>query len=81
MSKKEAELKALKQAEEERLAKEQAEKLEAENLAKAPIKEQLKAWIDQFKLPETSVDNEVSKEIIAKFESFLTWSVKVVDNL
>lgn len=81
----EAEIKSKKEAEQkleqERLAKEKAEKLEAEKLAKAPVKKQLKAWIDQFKLPDTSVDNEVSKEIIAKFESFRAWSVKVVDNL
>lgn len=84
-----AKLQAELKAENDRKEKEQAaerarlqvEKLEAEKLAKAPIKNQLKAWIDQFKLPETSVDNEVSKEIIAKFESFRTWSVKVVDNL
>lgn len=70
-----------KKADEEKKAKEKQDAIDAENLAKAPVKKQLKAWIDQFKLPETSVDNEVSKEIIAKFESFRTWSVKVVDNL
>ena len=68
-------------ADDDRKAKDAQDAIDAENLAKAPIKEQLKAWIDQFKLPDTSVDNEVSKEIIAKFESFRTWSVKVVDNL
>jgi hypothetical protein len=81
----EAEIKAKKEAEEkaenERLAKDKAEKEEAERLAKEPIKEQLKSWIAQFELPKTSVDNEVSKEIMEKFESFRTWSVKVVDNL
>jgi colicin import membrane protein len=81
----EAEIKAKREAEEkaerDRLAKEKAEKEEAEKLAKGPIKEQLKSWIAQFELPKTSVDNEVSKEIIEKFESFRTWSVKVVDNL
>jgi len=68
-------------ADDDRKAKDAQDAIDAENLAKAPIKEQLKAWIDQFKLPDTSVDNEVCKEIIAKFESFRTWSVKVVDNL
>jgi hypothetical protein len=81
----EAEIKAEQDRKEKAEAAErariEAEKREAEKLAKGPIKEQLKAWIAQFELPKTSVDNEVSKEIMEKFESFRTWSVKVVDNL
>lgn len=81
----EAELKAKKEAEvkaeAERKAKELADKKEAERLAKAPIKEKLSVWVNAFSLPETTVNNEVSKEIKAKFEAFKKWSLTQVENL
>lgn len=76
-AKKDAEIKA----ENERIAKEKAEKLEAEKLAKAPIKKQLSVWVSGFELPNTEVDNEVSKEIKEKFEAFKKWSLTQVNNL
>lgn len=67
----EAEAKAQKEA------KERAEVKaieEANKLAKAPIKKQLSVWVESFELPKTEVDNEASKEIIAKFEAFKLWA-------
>jgi len=74
----EAEAKAQKEA------KERAEIKaieEANKLAKAPIKKQLSVWVESFELPKTEVDNETSKEIIAKFEAFKKWSVTQINNL
>lgn len=76
-AKKDAEIKA----ENDRIAKEKAEKLEAEKLAKAPIKKQLYVWVESFEIPAVVVDNETSKEIIAKFEAFKKWSLTQVNNL
>jgi len=81
----EAELKAVKDAElkakKELEAKAEAERLQAIKDAKAPVKEKLNAWVSSFKLPETTVDNETSKEIIVKFEAFKNWSLTQVNNL
>ena len=76
-AKKDAEIKA----ENERIAKEKSEKEEAEKLAKAPIKKQMEAWVNSFELPTTEVDNEISKEIIAKYESFKKWSITQINKL
>lgn len=76
-AKKDAEIKA----ENERIAKEIAEKTEAEKLAKAPIKKQLSVWVNSFEIPVVGVDNETSKEIKEKFESFKKWSLTQVNNL
>lgn len=75
--KKEAETKA----ENERIEKEKAEKLEAEKLAKAPIKKQLAVWVETFNHGLQPVDNETTKEILAKFEAFKKWSLTQVNNL
>jgi len=56
-------------------------KAEADKLSKAPVKKQLSVWVNSFELPTTEVDNEVSKEIIAKFEAFKKWSVTQINNL
>lgn len=53
----------------------------AEKLAKAPVKKQLKQWVDSFQLPITNVDNETSKEIQAKFQAFKKWSETQINNL
>jgi len=75
--KKDAEIKA----ENERLALLEQQKIEAEKLAKAPIKKQLNVWIESFNYGIQPVDNEVTKEIIAKFEAFKKWSLTQVNNL
>jgi len=81
----EAELKAVKDAELkakiEAEAKAEAERLEAIKNAKAPVKDKMKRWVDSFELPQTEVENETTKEIISKFESFKKWSVNQVENL
>lgn len=69
-AKKDAELKA----EQERLEADRLAKIEADRLAKAPLKKQLKFWIDSFSLPETTINNEVSNEIKEKFNAFKYWA-------
>lgn len=76
-AKKEAELKA----EQERLAEQEKQRKEAEKLAKAPIKKQLQSWVDLFNIPSSPVENELSTEILEKFNSFKTWASKQIDNL
>lgn len=81
----EAELKAKKEAEEkaekQRLDKIESERKEAEKLSKAPIKKQMSVWVNSFELPRINLDNETSKEIIVKFESFKKWSLSQIENL
>jgi len=64
--KKEAELKALK---------------EAEKLAKAPIKKQMNIWIDSFTYGLQPIDNEVSKDILQRFEGFKKWAKSEIEKL
>lgn len=79
--KKDAEIKRLKdekeKSENERIAKEK----EAKELAKAPVKKQLSVWVNSFELPNTEVENELSKEIKDKFEAFKKWSLTQINNL
>lgn len=81
----EAELKAKKEAEakaeKERLAAEEKERKEAEKLAKAPIKKQLNAWISSFEIPNTTIENDKTKLIKAKFEAFKKWSLSEVESM
>lgn len=77
----EAQRKENERIERERLAKIEADKKEAEKLAKAPIKKQLLAWVNDFSIPSTNVNNEVSKEIQSKFGAFKKWAVDKVDTL
>ena len=76
----EAELKAKREAEykaeQERKDAELKAKKEAEKLAKAPIKKKMQVWIDSFIIPNIDVENESTKEIKAKFESFKNWAKK-----
>jgi hypothetical protein len=67
----------------ERLKKleEENSKKEAIKLAKAPIKKQLKAWVDSFELPQCTIWNDNVTDIIEKFESFKKWSLKQVEEL
>jgi colicin import membrane protein len=80
-----AEIKRLEdEAKKIREEKEKAEALEiiaANKLAKAPVKKQLSVWVDSFELPRTEVNNEISKEIITKFEAFKKWSLTQINNL
>ena len=76
-SKKDAEIKA----ENERIAKEKADKLEADKLAKAPVKKQLSVWMESFNHGLQPVENETTKEILAKFEAFKKWSLTQINNL
>ena len=81
----EAELKAVKDAEFKALKdaklNEEVERLKAIKNAKAPIKTKLNNWVSSFELPNTDVDNETSKEIIAKFEAFKKWATSQVTSL
>ena len=79
--KKDAEIAKLK-AEKEKEAKELiAKDKEAKELAKAPVKKQLSVWVNSFELPNTKVENELSKEIKDKFEAFKKWSLTQINNL
>lgn len=81
----EAELKAKQEAEKEALRlKEEAEKLakeEAEKLAKAPIKKQMLSWVNNFNIERSQIDNELSLEIIQKFNSFKKWCKSEIGKL
>ncbi len=81
----EAELKAKKdaeaKAEKERLQKIADEKAEAERLAKAPIKEQLKKWVDTFNIPDVTIKNKTADEIKSKFIAFKKWSVSEIEKM
>jgi len=81
----EAELKAKKdaeiKAENERKDAEMKALKEAEKLKKAPIKNQLNAWVNSFELPSTNVDNDVSREIIKKFNAFKKWAIVEINNI
>lgn len=85
---KEAEAEALR-IETERLAETERQKaientkIEAENLAKAPIKNQLEVWVESFQneIPEQLRDNEIANEILSKFWSFKSWANNQINNL
>lgn len=77
----EAKRKAELEAENKRIKEEQEKKKEAERLAKEPIKNQLNAWVNSFEIPETNVDNDVSKLIKEKFNAFKDWSLTQVEKL
>lgn len=70
-----------KAKEDARIKAELDAKKEADKLAKAPIKNQLAVWVDSFNLPNSSVNNETSDEIKAKFESFKKWSINLIEQL
>jgi len=72
---------AVKKAKEEKEKSEALAIAEAVKLAKAPVKKQLSVWVESFEIPVVGVDNETSKEIIAKFEAFKKWSLTQVANL
>lgn len=81
----EAELQAKKdaeaKAERERIAEEEKQKKETAKLAKAPIKKQLNAWVNSFEIPTTTIENEKSELIKAKFEAFKKWSLSEIESM
>lgn len=74
----EAKIKAEKEAERKRIEEERAEQ---ERLRKAPIKEQMKSWIDGLSMPNIDVENEVKDDILNKFESFKKWALNQIENI
>ena len=84
----EAELKSKKDAEikaenERKLAEEKAKK-ESDKLAKAPVKNQLNIWVDDFNidLPNSELlNNDTALAIKLKFESFKKWAKQEVDKI
>jgi hypothetical protein len=62
------------EAERKRIASEEAK------AAKAPIKTKMSVWVNSFALPDCPVENELSSEIIQKFESFKNWSLNQISN-
>lgn len=81
----ELELKSRLEAEEkqkkEKLAKEKEEAEKLEKLKKAPLKQKLSFWLSEFKHPENTNDSEIQEEILEKFEGFITWASKKINNL
>lgn len=81
----EAELKDKREAEEkaerERIEAERKAKAEAERLAKAPIKKQLKIWVESFELPKSNIENEKVLDIQEKFSSFKNWALNQIENI
>ena len=82
-----AELEAKNKAESDRLAKEKADK-EAEEKArleaeKAPTKEKLTAWVNEFSIsaPFGESDNTLVVDIIAKHKAFKAWAIKEIEKL
>jgi len=76
-----AERTRLQGIENDRSAKEAQDAKNAEKLAKAPVKKQFQAWIKSMTLENAPVDNELSSEILKKFEGFKEWAKKEVEKL
>lgn len=72
---------AEKKAEAERIAQIEKQKKEAEKLAKAPIKKQLKNWVDSFQVPNSPIENEKAKLILDRFDKFKEWANSEIDEL
>ena len=83
----EAELKAKQQAEEKRLKEiadaERKKKEDEAKAAKAPKKQKLNVWIDSVSLvaPVGLESDELSKEIIEKFNGFKSWAKSKIESL
>lgn len=81
----EAELRAKRETEEKAKREEEAriakEKADAEKRAKAPVKTKMKTWVNSFEVPAVDVDNEISREIIAKFTGFKNWAQTKIEEL
>ncbi len=81
----EADLKAKeekeKQIEDERLAKIEAERIEAEKLANSGIKNQLNVWVNSLTLENPPIENDLTNDILLKFEAFKKWSLSQIETL
>jgi len=82
-----SELEAKNKAESDRLAKEKADK-EAKEKAlleaqKAPTKEKLTAWVNEFSIssPFGESDNTLVVDIISKHNAFKAWAIKEIEKL
>lgn len=62
-------------------AKKAAAKKAAEDLAKAPIKERLFAWVESFEIPTLELENELKKEIEQKFSNLKIWAAKEIKKM
>ena len=69
-----AEATRLREAENKRLEGIKAEADAKAKLAAESESVQIKAWIDSFTLPASTVDNGVTKDIKEKFEGFKAWA-------
>lgn len=81
----EAELKAKQDAElkaenDRKQAEENAAK-EAEKLAKAPIKKQLTAWLQEFSAPQTTIEHSTKTLIEEKFAAFKVWANAEIEKI
>ena len=77
----EAERKERERKEKERKEREEKEKAEREAAA-APVRKRMKSWVDSFELPQLPGDeNEASKDIQQKFESFKKWAKDRADQI
>ena len=67
----------------ERVEKIEADKKESEKLAKAPVKKQIKKWIDsiQTEIPESIKSEKVANDILLKFQAFKDWAITQAENL
>lgn len=76
----EAKEQAEKEAEALRVRADAAKRKEVEDMAKAPLRKQLLAWVEEFSLPKTNIDNLNTQTIIDKFESFKKWAKAEIQN-
>ena len=80
-----AEIKAKADAElkakQEREANELKAKQEAEKLSKAPIKKQLKVWIETFTYGTPPENETFSNTILLKFQGFKDWALQQIETI
>lgn len=62
-------------------AQELLQKKEAEKLAKAPIKKQVKLWVESFKIEKSPIENPTVNVINIKFEAFKKWALEQVETI
>lgn len=83
-AKKQAEFEELQRKEAERQKTLEEERLksekEAKKMAKAPIKKQMKLWVESFELPDPPQD-DVALEIMFKFNSFKSWALMQIESI
>lgn len=72
---------AARKAAQDKIEADKAANAEAERLAKAPVKERMKLWVDSFDLPEPTDNNPTAGVIRAKFAAFKEWAVAQIESL